>query len=168
MRRFGGVVVVLVWLVGAVASHAAGIKFLGEKCAFDYWPRTGWTVAPPTEGEGGSRLLRASHEPRLGLAIEAWVGPIIAKPDEIDTEEMQRSALTSRGWNVGQISRTIVGGNSAQRARAHRREAGRLFVLDEYQFDAGGRHFTLRVTGLGVGALQNPEIRRWLQSFRLL
>lgn len=169
MRGLVCVLAALGWLAGAVPGHAAGVSFPGEKCAFDYWPQTGWVVAPSAESSGGNRLLRASHDPRLGLAIEAWAGPIPAGPDdELGTREVQRTELTKRGWRISQINRAPVGGMDARRARAHRRAASQVFVLDEYQFDAAGRRFTLRVTGRGVGALQNPRVTRWLQSFRLL
>ncbi|MCP3985673.1 MAG: hypothetical protein GY723_14885 [bacterium] len=170
MRSLGWLFAIVCWLVGAGASHAGGISFPGEKCAFDHWPQSGWVVAPPAEANGRNRLLRASHDPRLGLAIEAWAGPgRVARDDaEFSAEELQRTALTERGWQVSRIDHAPVGGQQAIRARAHRRVAGQVFVLDEYQFDAAGRHFTLRVTGRGVGALQSPEVQRWLQSFRLL
>ncbi|MCP5059829.1 MAG: hypothetical protein GY937_24265 [bacterium] len=156
--------------MAAAAMHAGGIGFPGEKCAFDHWPQAGWVVAPTPKPDGDNRLLRASHDPRRGLAIEAWAGPTSASRDNEapNAEERQRAELTERGWQVSRIDHAPVGEHQAVRARAHRRAAGQVFVLDEYQFDAAGRHFTMRVTGRGVGALQDPEVQRWLQSFRLL
>jgi len=146
------------WLAAATAGHAGGISFPGEKCAFDNWPQGGWVVAPPPKPEGSKRLLRASHEPRLGLATEAWAGPVSAsRDDEVPSaEEKQRKELTERGWQVSRIDHAPVGGHQATRARAHRSAAGELFVLDEYQFDAGGRHFTLRVTGRSLAHCKTP------------
>ncbi len=158
-----------VMLLVAAPSHGAGVHFPGAGCAFDHWPQTGWRVAPPAEGENGSQLLRASHEPRLGLALEAWVGPIGAAPDEgRSSEELQRAALEKRGWTVSRVDRAPVGDQLALRARAHRRAAGRAFLMEEYAFEAAGRRYTLRVTARGVGALQSPHVQRWLRSFRLL
>lgn len=164
-RRSATRLVMAAVLAAALATPAfgSGIAFLQAGCEFDYWPQAGWKVAPGTRARVGRRLLRASHHPQEGLALEAWIEP----PVSSDAEEDAFASLAERGWRVDRVDLARVGSLPAKRARAHRRTGGRLFLMHEYLVDAPGRRYVLRVTGRSLRALQKPELRRWLASFKL-
>ncbi len=163
------------WLAAAIAlaaldpaaGSAAGAEFPPAGCAFDHWPQAGWRVAPRVPAENGRSLLRASHEPRRGLALEAWV-EAGARAEEVERAGAQIEAMRARGWNVFRSDRAMVGGFPAIRARAHRGAGGELYLMEEYWIDAAGQRYVLRVTSRGARGLQSPDVRRWLGSFRLI
>ncbi len=159
------------WLGGlllllATSAQAGGIAFPAAGCRFGFWPENSWRVAPPPPASPGRQLLRASHEPRRKLAIEAWVETPRSQGDEAQTLEALHRQLAQRGWTVDRVGRTQVGALPALRARAHRRTRAGVFVMEETWLDTGGRRYLLRATSRGVGGLQDPAIRRWQDSFR--
>ena len=153
------------WWVASPAL-AAGIAFPPAQCAFDHWPDTGWLVSPVPAPTPERELLRASHNPREGVALEAWIVRSAAGSSS-EEGDAQTLALEARGWQVARVDRSLVGEFPARRARAMRRAAGQLFLLDEYWVEAAGHRYVLRVTATALRALQNPDVKRWLASFRI-
>jgi hypothetical protein len=157
----------LLWIwIGTSPAFAGGIAFPPAQCAFGHWPDAGWRVAPAPEATPERELLRASHNPREGVALEAWIvrNAVAASGDE---EDPQTRALAARGWQVAGVEHSMVGKLPARRARASRRAAGRTFLLDEYWVEAAGHRYILRVTGTALRALQGRDVKRWLASFRI-
>ncbi len=152
-----------VLLLGSTPMIAGGISFPPAGCAFGHWPETGWEVAAVPPSSGGRQLLRASHSPSLGVAVEAWVEPLV--PAEAQVE--MGKALSARGWKLDRAQTASVGTQPALQGRGHRRVGRALFLLEEYWIDAPGKRFVLRVTSQGARGLQHPEVKRWLSSFQV-
>lgn len=153
------------WWVTSPAL-AGGIAFPPAQCAFDHWPDAGWLVAPVPDPTPDRELLRASHNPREGVAVEAWIVRSAAGSSS-EAGDPQTRALEARGWQVTRVEHSRVGELPARRARAMRRAAGQIFLLDEYWVEAVGHRYVLRVTGTALRALQSPDVKRWLASFRI-